>query len=120
MGRVFTTTVGVPHRDCFSPVLFTIYLAKALRGEITDHTYARPITYNEMIAPHIIDHAYSHPSKDQPVLIDQQYADDVGWISTSKYKTNRLKKETPQKLKKRNLQINGTKTEEFDIERGGD
>ncbi len=90
MGRVFATTVGVPQRGCLSPVLFTIYLAKALRGEITDHTYARPITY-EMIAPHIIDHTYSHPSKEQPILIDQQYADDIGWISTAKYKTNRIK-----------------------------
>ncbi len=49
MGRVFTTTVGVSQGDCLSPVLFTIYLANALRGEITDHTYARPITYDEMI-----------------------------------------------------------------------
>ncbi len=58
MVRVFTTTIGVQQGDCLSPVLFTIYLAKALRGEITDHTYARPITYDEMIAPHIIDHTY--------------------------------------------------------------
>ncbi len=49
MGRVFTTTVGVSQGDCLSPVLFTIYLANALRGEITDHIYARPITYDEMI-----------------------------------------------------------------------
>ncbi len=59
MGRAFTTTVGVPQGDCLSPVLFTIYLAKVLRGEITDHTYARPITYDEMITPHMIDHTYS-------------------------------------------------------------
>ncbi len=101
-------------------MLFTIYLAKALKGEITDHTYARPITYDKMIAPHIIEHTYSHPSKKQSILINQQYADDIGWISTAKYKTNRIKKETPQMLKKRNLQINGTKAEEFGIEREGD
>ncbi len=45
--------------------------------------------YDEMITPHIIDHTYSNPSKEQPVLIDEQYSDDIGWISTSKYKTNR-------------------------------
>ncbi len=73
-----------------------------------------------MIPRHITDHTNSHPSKDQPVFINQQYTDDIGWISTSKYKTNRLKKETSQMLKKRNQQINDTKTEEFDIERGGD
>ncbi len=53
-----------------------------------------------MIPPHITDHTLSHPSKDHPLFIDQQYADDIGWISTPKYKTNRLKKETPQRLKK--------------------
>ncbi len=54
-----------------------------MRGEITDHTYARPITYDEMIPPHITDHTYLHPLKDQPVVIGQQYTDDTGWISTS-------------------------------------
>ncbi len=61
-----------------------------------------------------------HPSKDQPVVIDQQYSDDIVWISTSKYKTNRLKKETPQMFKRRNQQINGPKTEDYNMERGGD
>ncbi len=51
-----------------------------MRGAITDHTYARPLTYDEMIPPHLTDHTYLHPSKDQPIFIDQQYADDVGWI----------------------------------------
>ncbi len=55
MGRVFTITVGVPQRDHFSPVLFIVYLAKALRREITDHIYARQISYDEMIELHIID-----------------------------------------------------------------
>ncbi len=50
-----------------------------------------------MIPPHIRDHI--HPSQDQTVVIGQQYADDIEWISTSKYKTNKLIR------LKRNLQI---------------
>ncbi len=43
-GESFTTNVGVPQGDCLSPVLFTYYLAKALKGEETptipeDHPY---------------------------------------------------------------------------------
>ncbi len=40
-----------------------------------------------MIPPHLIDHTYSHPSQDQLIVIDQQYADD------------KLEKETPLRLK---------------------
>ncbi len=37
-------------------VFFTVYLAKVWRGEITDHTYARPIIYEEMKPRHLTDH----------------------------------------------------------------
>ncbi len=41
MGEQFTTMIGVLQGDCLSPVLFTLYLAKALedQGRHEDHTY---------------------------------------------------------------------------------
>ncbi len=41
-------------------------------------------------------------------------------FSTSQYQTNKLQKETPQRFKTGNLQINRQKTDEYDLERGGD
>ena len=44
-GEPFTTNVGVPQGDCLSPVLFTYYLAKAIKGErietVEDHEYCK-------------------------------------------------------------------------------
>ncbi len=39
MGEQFSTNIGVPQGDCLSPVLFTLYLAKAQedRGKHEDH-----------------------------------------------------------------------------------
>src|SRR6266496_3384293 len=46
IGEQFLTTKGIPQGDCLSPVLFTLYLAKALKDNIkinndhNDHSYA--------------------------------------------------------------------------------
>ena len=119
-GPEFITNVGVPQGDCLSPVLFTIYLARAMKGEETEHNYARSITHEEIITPQLRDHTYSRPPIEQPIVINQQYADDIGWVTTAKYRTTYIKKTMPTKLKRRNLYVNEGKTEEYDIKRGGD
>ena len=125
-GENFNTNVGVPQGDCLSPVLFTLYLAKALAKEkqqlqhhsvFTDHAYAK--TPEDGLLPlHLQDHDYSN-YQDHTFIIDQQYADDIGWVTNSKYRTDKIKTEIPEKLKKRNLQVNNGKTEEFSIKRNG-
>ena len=48
----FTTKMGVPQGDCLSPILFTLYLAKALKETNTsqnrDHTYHQSNTDKKM------------------------------------------------------------------------
>ncbi len=55
------------------------------------------------------------------MLIDQQYADDTGWIGVNaNRKIERVKKEVPDKLRDNNLFVNEGKTEEYHITRGGE
>ena len=49
--------------------------------------------------------------------IDQQYADDISKISTSISAIEKMKDELPVKLAQQGLKINGSKTEEYTIQR---
>ena len=53
-------------------------------------------------------------------MINQQYADDTSWITSSKETKENIKKEVPKILKLKNLQVNEGKTEEHTVKRGGD
>ena len=63
--------IGVPQVDCLSPLLFIIYLADALNS--MEHTC---ITTSQ----HITKHDYFKHNTNS-LIIDQQYAVDVNWIT---------------------------------------
>jgi hypothetical protein len=119
LGKSFKTNLGIPQGDCLSPVLFTLYLAKALavtdQDTDTDHTYAKLNVNSENILPHHFrDHSYSN-KKDIGFSNDQQFADDISYMNTNKGKNDYIKQSIPKKLGERNLIINENKTEEYDI-----
>jgi exonuclease III len=122
LGDTINTNIGAPQGDTASAVIFTFYLAKSLQEQREpdeqEHNYAIPReTLKDNLPSHLADHSYASPS--HCVDIDQQYADDIGWITTNPGKTTKIKQTIPQKLKKRNLTINEEKTEEYKVKRGG-
>jgi hypothetical protein len=96
----------VPQGDCLSPVLFTLYLANALKEEETP------------MPSHQQDHCYSKKNPAE-FIIHQQYADDISFITNSREKAETIKATIPAQLKKRNLQVNINKTEQYSISRTG-
>jgi len=101
LGNKFETNIGIPQGDCLSPILFTFYLANSLKDQqdcdnnlLTEHNYS---------------------NKDKILNIEEQFADDIGWATTSKEKLEEIKIETKSKLELRNLKINLDKTEQYTI-----
>ena len=75
-GEKITTNIGVPQGDCPSPVLFTLYLADALkieRSTVTEeHNYSKiPRNREDLLQDHLKDHTYNVP-KENGLLMDQQ------------------------------------------------
>lgn len=123
IGENIQTNIGVPQGDCLSPVLFTLYLAAALDSTpITkpqDHNYAKPRTTGEDHLPkHLKDHGYAI-KQDIYLEINQQYADDISWVSNAEHKIENIKNRIPDQLKQYNLHVNESKTEEYKIKRNG-
>ncbi len=69
-GRNFTTNIGVPQGDSLSPLLFTLYLAQALKPpskqqHINEHNYTKLQIATENLLPKCqLDHAYSIPAEE--------------------------------------------------------
>ena len=93
LGKEIVTNIGVPQGDCLSPILFTLYLANALsqmkeRSKVEiEHNYSKlPRNIEEDLPDHLHDHIYSK-QRNIAKIIDQQYADDIGWVGiNSKFK----------------------------------
>ena len=111
IGDTFETNTGVPQGDCLSPILFTLYLSKALKSP-------EEIQENDALPQFLNEHSYSQ-IEFNPFTLDQQYADDIGWAAGNENTINQKEKYIPPKLKKRNLMVNGDKTERYSIKRKG-
>jgi len=126
LGESFTTNIGVPQGDCLSPVLFTLYLANALKKQNStlnfegDHeTYACVNIDSEKLLPiHLQDHNYDTKTN-KIKMFDQQYADDISWIGNSKQKLSDKEEEVTKLLANRNLKINKSKTENICVSKKG-
>ncbi len=103
-------------------------MANALREEDVvheDHTYSKHyITAEDRLCRELKDHTYSIPeqvTKEEFLLIDQQYADDASWIGVNATKEiEKVNQVVPDKLKESNLKVNNDKTEEYKISSNGD
>ena len=119
----FPTNIGVPQGDCMSPILFTLYLAQALKHNRTEieqeHSYAKPQEIKREKENQKDDHTYA-TFKDIYTTIDQQYADDIGWASNSKHIIDNIELQAADRVHQRNLNVNQGKTEKYTIERNGD
>ena len=51
--------------------------------------------------------------------ISPQYADDITWASTATHRIDHIKETIPGKLEERNLRINESKPEDYNIEQKG-
>jgi len=103
----FITNMGVPQRDCLSPIFFIVYLTEALQD-----------TRELFLQQHLEDHTYCQQIITEYTQ-DQQYADDIGYATTSEEKKEKIKSQVPSKLKDRNLIVNNSKTEEYEVHREG-
>ena len=113
IGKLFNSVIGSPQGDGASAIFFIAYLAKSKKQE---DLYG--FKEKEVLA--IINGTRVKVCCREPAfLLEQQFADDISFASTSTSEIDRIQKETSSDLAKRNLQINDSKTERYSIERGG-
>ena len=116
-GQTFTTTLGIPQGDCLSAILFMLYLSNTLSAKIPTHLYDHNYygANNMFLTPieHLHDHNYCIKQDKNTVtdyIIDQQYADDFGFISNNKHIIDNEMKNIAPVLEERNLTMNEKET----------
>ena len=114
-GQTFTT-LGIPQGDCLSAILFTLCLSNTLSAKIPTHLYDHDYygAHNMFITPieHLHDHNYCIKQDKNTItdyIIDQQYADDIGFISNNKNIIDKLMKNIAPIFEERNLTISEKK-----------
>ena len=119
-GEVINTEVGIAQGDCLSAVLFIYYLANSLNitAQEIEHSYSKTPEENILPTEHQ-DHNYYKPRQNF-FEIEPKYADDITWATTAKHRIEHVKQSVPEKLSKRHLIINATKTEEYKISKNSD
>ena len=90
----FESTIRIMQGDCLSAILFIYYLARCL-DELKKEDDIQPDVF--YIAP--------------------KYAHDITFVTTSKEMINKIKETISPQLKKYNLMVNETKTEQYQIPR---
>ena len=78
----FKSLIGSPLGDAASALFFIIYLAVTLKNA-KNNNKKKYIGNNSLLPNHLSDHGYE-PTKNIVFTLNQQYADDISWASTSK------------------------------------
>ena len=111
------TTLGIQQGDCLSAILFTLYLSNTLSAKIPTHLYDHDYhnAHNMFLRPieHLHDHNYCIKQDKNTItdyMIDQQYADDIGFIINNENIISKAMKNIAPILEERNLTINQKKT----------
>ena len=91
LGKPFKPDIGSPQGDCASPIWFIYYLHKALESTTLESPRNTSLDIQH-------DHNYTTEDKHRKITkiqkaytIDQQYADDISWITTSQTVTENIK-----------------------------
>ena len=92
--------MGSPQGDAASALFFIIYLAVTLKNEKN-----KSIENNSLLPNHLSDLGYEQ-TDNIVFTLDQQYADDISWASTSNTVLEKIETIIPEVLKERNLFVN--------------
>ena len=117
--EIFQTDTGTPQGDAKSAIEFILYFANTIT-EITnetttnkEHDYIK--SYKPIPSNHLADYDYCINTQKEHFNIICKYADDISKASTDRNEIEHLKQTLPDILRKRDLILNPTKTEEYTI-----
>ena len=82
-----------------------------------DHHYCQQNIINHEIPDQIAEHNYAQYTQVKHIHINMEYADDISVISSDNHKALKSERDNTNKLSKKGLSINDTKTERYTINR---